>query len=222
MIFNILIVDDEQSGRVSLHILLEKLFVSFTESIKIAKSFNEAELLLKDHVFQLVFLDINLKGFSAFDLLPNITPNTKVIFVTAYSEFVYKALRGKAFDYLLKPIKEEELRECLERIKKEEYGLNAVIHVKQNGNSRILNIRDILFIEADGPYSKIHLKIEVIVIARTLKSVLEDLGDAFIRNHKTYAVNQLYIKSFNSNQLLLNNERCLPVSRKGFRELSAY
>jgi len=222
MKFNILIVDDEESGRVSLHILLEKFFISYTQAIKIAKSFNEAEELLKTQVFQVVFLDINLKGLSAFDLLSSIPPNTKVVFITAYSEFVFKALRSKAFDYLLKPIKEDELRNCLNRIRKEEYNLNTTFHVKQHGKTRILNIRDILFIEGKGPYSKIHLKVEVIVTARTLKSVLLDLGDVFIRNHKTYAVNQLYIKSFNSNQLLLNNEQCLPVSRKGFKELSAY
>ena len=222
MKFNILIVDDEESGRVSLQILLEKFFIAYTQTIKNAKSFNEAETLLKNQLFQVVFLDINLKGLSAFDLLPFIPPTTKVIFITAYSEFVYKALRSKAFDYLLKPIKEVELHNCLERIRKEENGLNSTFHVKQHGKTRILNIRDILFLEGNGPYSKIHLKVEVIVIARTLKSLLLELGDTFIRNHKTYAVNQLYIKHFNSNQLTLNNEKCLPVSRNGFKELSAY
>lgn len=51
MKFSILIVDDEESGRVSLQILLEKFFVAYTQTIKIAKSFNEAETLLKNELF---------------------------------------------------------------------------------------------------------------------------------------------------------------------------
>lgn len=218
--FRILIVDDEESGRTALHILLKKNFGAYIDSIQFAKSFEEAKEHLSLDTYHLIFLDINLRGISAFDLLTAIPTLSKVVFVTAYSEFILKALRNKAFDYLIKPIKEEELKECLGRLIIENDNDKATIHIKQHGITRVIKLKDIIFIEGDGPYSKFNLANEVVVTARTLKAIHQDLGDTFIRIHKTYMVNKLYIKGFNRETLILNNQKCLPVSRTGFKELS--
>src|ERR1017187_2402193 len=116
MKYPILVVDDEASGRATLKILLERLFWAHTEFMDFSKSFDEAKSKFKTNQYDIVFLDVNLKGISAFDLLTFIPFATKVVFVTAYSEFMLKALRSKAFDYLVKPIKEEDLKDCLFRL----------------------------------------------------------------------------------------------------------
>ena len=56
----------------------------------------DAKAKLMTNQFDILFLDINLNGISAFDLLNYIPASTKVIFVTAYSDFVTRALRIKA------------------------------------------------------------------------------------------------------------------------------
>ena len=117
--YDLLIVDDENSGRTTLRVLLEKEFWAHIKTIEYAHSFEEAAEKLKSSNYHVIFLDINLKGISAFDLISFIPPASKIIFVTAYAEFVIRALRNRAFDYLLKPVKEEELKHCLERVLKE-------------------------------------------------------------------------------------------------------
>lgn len=222
MKYTILVVDDESSGRTTLKILLEKQFWTHTESLSFSKSFEEAKIKLKTNQYDIVFLDVNLKGISAFDLLTFIPLATKVVFVTAYSEFMLQALRSKAFDYLVKPIREEDLKECLFRLQRAlttDNG-NLSLHIKQRGLTRILKYSEIVYIEGDGPYSNIHLKDDSCTTARTLKSLLPELGNGFVRIHKTYVVNRTQIKGFNKDKLILLNDQCLPVSRTGLKKLA--
>ena len=221
MKYSILIVDDESSGRMTLKILLEKHFWAHIDNVTFAKTFEEAKDKIQEFNFELIFLDINLKGITAFELLPFIGNSTSVVFVTAYSEYMIQALRNKAFDYLVKPVKEEELRDCLLRFQKitqielkDEY-----IHIKQRGLTRILKTAEIIYVEGDGPYSTIHLKDDSCTTARTLKSLIPELGDNFVRIHKTYVVNRSYIKGFVNNKITLINDQTLPISRTGIKNI---
>ena len=222
MKYAILVVDDEFSGRTTLKILLEKHFWPHIETLAFSKSFEEAKLKIQTNQYDIIFLDINLKGISAFDLLTFIPLVTKVVFVTAYSEFMLQALRSKAFDYLVKPIKEEDLKECLLRIRRVVASGDGSLslHIKQRGLTRIFKHADIIYIEGDGPYSTIHMKEENCITARTLKALLPDLGNGFVRIHKTYLVNRAHIKGFNKDKLILLNDKSLPVSRTGLKKLA--
>lgn len=68
-----------------------------------------------------VFTDIRMPGYSGLELLEHLAKrklDTKVIFVSGYSEFEYaqSAIRNGAYDYLLKPVDQEKLQEVLQRI----------------------------------------------------------------------------------------------------------
>lgn len=223
MKYTILIVDDEDSGRQALKILLEKVFWAYIQEIEYAKSFELGKEKILNKSYDILFLDINLKGISAFDLLKFIPSGAKVVFVTAYSEFMLQALRNKAFDYLVKPVKEEELSNCLQRMIQEYAagGAENTLQLRAGGMNRLIDKQDIVYIEGDGPYSSIHLKNEVVKTAKTLKSIIPLLGEHFVRIHKSYIVNKKYIRAFNMDKLVLYNEACLPVSRTGFKNLSA-
>lgn len=222
MKYQILIVDDEDSGRQTMRILLDNSFWPYIQSIDFSKSFEEAQIKIIKSEFDLVFLDINLKGISAFDLLRFIPSSTKVIFVTAYSEFMLQALRSKAFDYLVKPVKQEDLTASLERLIKERENEDEVkkIHVKVKGITNIVALNEIVYIEGDGPYSIFHLKTKELKTAKTLKLISTELNKSFVRIHKSYLVNRRYINGFNMDKIILYNNKWLPVSRTGFKNLS--
>lgn len=68
---------------------------------------------------QAVFLDINmpqLRGIDAASRILDISPDTDIIFVTAYDEYAVEAFEVHAMDYLLKPVSPERLKKTAERL----------------------------------------------------------------------------------------------------------
>ncbi|MDB5280777.1 MAG: hypothetical protein JWR61_5732 [Ferruginibacter sp.] len=222
-----LIVDDEHSGRSSLKILLNKNCYYLFEKIVTASALDQAIEIVKQQHFNICFLDINLNNQSGFDLIPHLANDTKVVFVTAYSEFAIKAIKENAFDYLLKPINPAEFKLCVDRYEKEiladSDAVKKYLHIKDQGETIPIPLDEIVFLQAEGAYSKIYLiKNREYITAKTLKSMTDVLGKDFIRIHKSYIINKTMIKSFKKNSLTTIHNTCLPVSRVGAKELSLH
>lgn len=219
----ILISDDEYSGRVTMEILLKKLMYNRSFHYEVASSLDETKEMLKKHQYDLIFLDINFKGVSSFSIIDEIPKETKLVFVTAYSEHAIDAIRSSAFDYLMKPLKETELSACLNRYFSliNPPGSSATIPVREKGFTRLYKISDITHVKGNGPYSTLFTKQEQITTARTLKSLIPDLGQNFVRIHKSYLVNRNFIKGFQKDQIFLIHNICLPISRTGLKNLSS-
>lgn len=67
----------------------------------------------------LALLDIRMPGISGIEVaraLPEISPRTQVVFVTAYDQYAIDAFEQGAVDYLLKPVSDERLLATRERI----------------------------------------------------------------------------------------------------------
>jgi two-component system LytT family response regulator len=110
-----IVVDEERLARVNLRRLLEH----FPE-IEIAGEACSCEStleLIKIHNPTLVFLDIELRGESGFDLLDSIDNSINIVFVTAYEKSAVCNFKGSNFDFLTKPVNPERLREAIERVK---------------------------------------------------------------------------------------------------------
>ncbi|SCY08318.1 Helix-turn-helix domain-containing protein [Lachnospiraceae bacterium XPB1003] len=110
---NVYIADDEVWITLGLKKLLEKLdmdvyIVGTANNGLTAKE--EIELFKPD----VVFTDIRMPGLTGLELLQSVSesaPDTKVVMISGYADFSYarEAIQHHAYDYLLKPIKEEEL-----------------------------------------------------------------------------------------------------------------
>jgi two-component system LytT family response regulator len=113
-----IIVDEERLARVNLRRLLEP----FTE-IEIAGEASSCAgtlELISLHNPHLIFLDIQLRGETCFDLLELIDNSIKIIFVTAFDESAIRAFDVNAVDYLSKPVNPDQLRVAIERVKNKE------------------------------------------------------------------------------------------------------
>ena len=117
---NVYIADDEVWITLGLKKLLEKLdmdiFVVGTANNGLTA--REEIAMFKPDV---VFTDIRMPGLSGLELLqaiPEVAPDTKVVLISGYAEFSYakEAVQHHAYDYLLKPIKEEDLQRVLAAI----------------------------------------------------------------------------------------------------------
>ena len=107
----ILVVDDEQSMREFLAIMLEKE----GHTVQTASSGKAALKLMETEIFSLVITDIKMPGMSGIELLETIqriSPDTQVLMITAYgsTDNAVEAMKKGAFDYILKPFKIDEIK----------------------------------------------------------------------------------------------------------------
>lgn len=115
--YKVVIVDDDQAAVDQLaHLLAQDerfMLMDVAQNSRMAH-----KVVLKEQP-DLLFLDVELPDISGMELLQairsSITWNMRVVFYTAYDKYMVQAIRESAFDYLLKPFTEMQLREILER-----------------------------------------------------------------------------------------------------------
>ncbi len=108
------VVDDERLAVERLVRLLEA-----TGRVVIAGSTTDSETALaylREHLVDVLFLDIQMPGLTGFDLLERLNrDDLPVIFTTAYDRYAVEAFEVNSVDYLLKPIEPERLERALDR-----------------------------------------------------------------------------------------------------------
>src|SRR5210317_1296661 len=107
----ILLVDDEESLRLTFEMLLKR---AGYESVTGVSSFKEAVATIEQNNFDLIISDIVLPGASGIDLLRHVKESGRtcpVVMITGYPniETAAEAVRLGAFDYVPKPVKKDEL-----------------------------------------------------------------------------------------------------------------
>ena len=202
-----IIIDDEPLVHADLRFMLEK-----HPEIKIiaeAGSINEAEALLRDVTPDIVFLDIQLRGGTGFDLVPEISPKSQIIFFTAHDEYAVRAFEVNALDYLLKPVSADRLAKAIKRLDVEtkdqvtaskpveSLGKDDQIFIKTENDQRFISVDNIsAIISIGGNYSNLRMLSGLShTIRRTLKQWEEMLPkNFFIRIHRSSFINTNQIK----------------------------
>ncbi len=116
------IIDDDLLACKSLARRLESLL---DQNVEIAYWTNPKKALsiIPDYNPEIIFLDVQMPYLSGFEVLSKLKENGfkgRVIFTTAYDQYVLDALRAEAFDYLLKPIDADEFQEVIVRFRSKE------------------------------------------------------------------------------------------------------
>lgn len=111
----VLIVEDETAAYENMAEALRAI----DPTIEIAgntESVQKTEEWLQKHPHpDLIFMDIHLSDGSAFMLFDRMRIEIPIVFTTAYDQYAIDAFRVNSIDYLLKPIKPDELRRALEK-----------------------------------------------------------------------------------------------------------
>ncbi|HEU0065077.1 MAG TPA: response regulator, partial [Flavisolibacter sp.] len=114
---NVIIIEDEVACASVLKQELAEI-ASTIEVVAVIPSIKEAVSFFTDYSLpiDLIFMDIKLTDGYAFEIFKNVTIIQPVIVVTAYNEYILRALKMNSVDFLLKPINREELRNALKKI----------------------------------------------------------------------------------------------------------
>jgi two-component system LytT family response regulator len=232
-----IIIEDEKLAREVLISLLEQFFGDKINILGEASNVKQGVSLIQKYQPQLVFLDIQLRGLTGFDLFNHFEEprSFEVVFTTAHKEHAIKAIRSGAFDYILKPIAIDDLSDMLKRLevhlntKSKETAKPTSSAEDENStkqNSKLViptahgysleNKELIIYCEGMGNYTKIYLTTgKEMIMSKTLKSIELSLGDNFCRIHKSYLVNNNHILRYsrsNGYKITLTNDTVLDVS----------
>ena len=222
---NILIVEDE----INIASGLEDIVKSIDKDIEtsITGYAKEALELSATNDFDLFLLDIELLDYSGLRLAGELREMDKykltpIIFITALPSKELLAFKEiHCYDYIVKPFKEETVRDAVNTILK--YGVKKEKYISFDLKDYMYRIKtdDIIYLEA------VQRKIEVVTTKErfqvsnyTLNGLQDELTDNFVRCHRGYIVNTLYISKIDKVQNVLDLEYTdirIPIGRS-FKE----
>ncbi len=122
----ILIIEDESLASKRLKRLLTQIDTNFN-IVKIIESIEDSISFLSKNKVDLIFSDIQLSDGLSFEIFDKINVDCPIIFTTAYNQYAIEAFNTNGIDYLLKPIKENRLKQAINKYQ----SLNQNINIKQ-------------------------------------------------------------------------------------------
>ncbi len=219
-----LIVEDEKLGQ---DILIRKIqhFFPRCRITGVAESVKSAIDMLHAEKPEIVFMDVQIKGGTAFDILSEFPEKAfNVIFLTAYSHYAIEALNKSASYYLLKPVDDDEFCKGVQRVIEEISRTNEAEFVSINTTGEQRNIRhdEILYLKAEGPYTLIVTQKESILVSKNIGSFEQSFPEyRYVRCHYSYLLNLSHVSLMDRSHslLIIDNGETLPISRRKHAEV---
>ncbi len=233
--FNSILIEDDPD-----HLAILKNFLStFCTEINVigtATTIDDANKILSSSKPDIIFLDMELEGESSFKILEELdyTEETEIVIISSHSKYAIEAFEYVATDYILKPLKPENLMLAVKKAVKniELKKLSSLkrsrsssdIPVKQvaipsTGSVEIIFVNQILYLESDGRYTLFHMKDNTSKIASKNIGEYEKIlsGNNFFRIHNSLLVNMdcaVNIHKKDGNYLKLTSKKYLPISKR--------
>jgi DNA-binding LytR/AlgR family response regulator len=188
----LLVVDDERPALDELAFLLDR--DERVGEVLTCDSGADALALLHELDVHAVFLDIAMPGLTGLDLaaaLVRLPQPPAVVFVTAHAEHAVDAFDLDAVDYLLKPVREERVREAVRRIRDDgtPRSEDDSIAVELGGVTRFVTRSEVRYVEAQGDYSRLHTAAGSHLVRLPISSLEQRWREAgFLRIHRSLLV----------------------------------
>lgn len=211
----------------------------------VCNSKREAKKILPSVRPQLIFLDVELADGKGIDLLNELeSTDFEIIFTTSHDKYAISAIKNNAADYLLKPIKEKELKKAIEKVAKrlEEketlkqaeqlQGYLDKIKQEQQQDSKLmvptkdgmifLKVNDIVRLQSESNYTLFFLVgNKKVLVAKTLKNFEEKLlSYNFLRIHQSHLINLAHMKEIDhgDNLAIMTDGSKVEISKRKKKE----
>jgi len=216
-----IIAEDEPHLRADLVNALNALWPQLTIVAEAEDGISALETIAT-HRPGIAFLDIQMPGLTGLDvaeLLRTSSPNTYVVFVTAYHQYAIDAFEKGAIDYVLKPVEPIRLAETISRLKsRASAGVSTSalaqvisqiaaeaalkkspltwVNASAGKETRLIMIDDIAYFQSDNKYTVVMTTEGEALIKKPIKELLDELDSVqFKQVHRSTIVNLRAIKS---------------------------
>ena len=205
----ILIVDDEAPARLRLRGMLERL-PDCTVTGEAATG-QEAIRLAERTAPDLVLLDIRMPGMDGLEAathLARLDPPPAIVFTTAYDDYALAAFRSHAVDYLLKPVRREQLEAALAAARRPNRAQLTTldeqtqpprppthISARVHGNIVLVPVPEIRYFQAEHKYVNVGYPDGEVLIEDSLVNLEKRFGERFLRVHRNALVARQYLQA---------------------------
>lgn len=182
-----------------------------------------------------LFLDIQMAGADAFDLLAQLTECPRIVFTTAYAEYAVRSFEYDTVDYLLKPVSQGRLAQAVGRLLQQSgpaagaarvpLDERSKIFIKDGDRCHLVSLASIRCIESCRNYVQVYFDNTHAYVKKPLAEVAERLpGHMFFRASRQHVVNLNAIAAIEEAAsggylVVLDNGKKLEISRRSAAEL---
>ena len=216
----IAICDDSKENLALLEDAVEKIYI---RDVEIDCFYNGDSLLSylekkEEFYYQIYLLDIEMPGINGLDVARRIRGMDKraiIIFVTAYSDYVFSSFEVQPFRFVNKPIDLQKLESVINAAVNFIYTSKKYIFISVEKAKIQICCENIMYFEGDKRKVNVYTIDEEYSFYSKM-SDLENMVDNswFVRIHVSYLVNMDYVKELYLDEIVLTNGKHLPISKK--------
>ncbi len=167
--------------------------------------------------YDLLLLDYSLPDATGMEIARKIRMTNQkmvIIFVTAYSEYVFESFEVNTFRYLLKPIDPKELHKTL-NVFLNTFEQYTKIEIPLTTGIVFASLAEIMYIESNGRYTTVRMNSASYTSTKSLSAFHADINSfRFFRTHRTFLVNMKYIAEVDGHIITLTNGEKVEISRR--------
>jgi len=210
-----IIADDEQHIAEDLRRRLTQLWPEL-HIVAMVHDGMAAQQALTELKPDIAFLDISMPGQSGLDAARTAAADCRIVFVTAYDDHAVQAFEQAAVDYLLKPVSDERLSRCVERLKQrsifapdalltrlqqllatpEKTGALRWLRIQVGQTVRMVAVDEVCYFQSADKYTTVLTRDAELLLRTPLKDLIAQLDtEQFWQVHRGTLVNARQIVS---------------------------
>ena len=175
-------------------------------------------------IFDVLLLDIEMREISGMDLakkLRSLKDDISIIFITGIKDHVFEGYDVEAMDYILKPVKDEQLEKALNKAIEKAAIKEPFLLLESSGQVIKVKEKEVTFIESMGHNAILHTETNEYNSKKSISTFEGELNDTlFFRCHRCYLVNIAKIESISKNEVKLEGNFIVPISRGKWEPLN--
>lgn len=228
----ILICDDEKQYINAIYTAINrwstKRYLSAIHIDTFSSSEDMLESLRNKMIYDVAFLDIQfpgeMNGLQLARELRTLNEQMIIVFISNYEEYAVDGYEVNALRFFYKPVSDDQIFECLD-ISYRQWQLLCDTYFIVESKQQLCKLpyRSILYIESQAHYIRIHSLNEgnaEMIVRKTLSEIMEHLPlEMFVRSHRSYIVNLLFVQKISRNQILLTDGSEIPMSPRNRDEV---
>lgn len=221
------ICDDERIQRQQLTASVTAYFRRECIPVSIQEYESAEQLLLEydtENDFDIVLLDIKMGGMDGISLANELRSKNEalaIIFITGMTDYIFEGFRLNAINYLLKPVEEEKLWQCLEQAVTQRQQQEDVLILRVDKELIKIRKSQILRVESDGHYLKVITDKGAYRTKRSMKEVEQELpAQDFYKISRSDLLHLHAVERITRKDITMINGEQIPIPKGKYKEIS--